>query len=285
MKERLVISFSLIFLFSITFISAGFFGDLFRTTGRSIGDDGWTKWYDRDNPNGNGDFENLRYQRNENPGKICNNPTKVECRTTTGLDYTQTGENVVCGLGENDQRCINTDQSDGKCDYDYEVRFYCGSIDDPTEPIPKPTTPISPIKNTTNVTIDPPTEPAPAPNITNTTNKTVEPSVKSTIINSKIGYLEGKTDLETIEKSEKIKELISDLIDLNDKYSETPPFFFFKKGKISRELNELAKERKERLIKLMEENPSAFLQHVISNQERGSFPKKVRDHIEQKKGT
>ncbi|XP_053737528.1 cartilage intermediate layer protein 1 [Synchiropus splendidus] len=41
----------------------------------------WTKWFDRDNASGNGDFELLYYLRKENPGQICKTPCYIEAVT------------------------------------------------------------------------------------------------------------------------------------------------------------------------------------------------------------
>ena len=40
----------------------------------------WTKFFDRDNPSGNGDYETLRDIIRENPRSVCSNSTGVHCR-------------------------------------------------------------------------------------------------------------------------------------------------------------------------------------------------------------
>lgn len=83
----------------------------------------WTEWYNRDGPDGTGDWETLTDLKKANP-EICNDPLQVQCQTTTGLDYTQTGEVVTCAPDKG-AICINSQQPDGECDYNYQVRFNC----------------------------------------------------------------------------------------------------------------------------------------------------------------
>lgn len=45
----------------------------------------WTKWYDRDNPSGTGDWELISNLKTENPGEICNSPLYIEAVTTDTL--------------------------------------------------------------------------------------------------------------------------------------------------------------------------------------------------------
>ncbi|KAM8725847.1 cartilage intermediate layer protein 2-like [Acanthopagrus schlegelii] len=42
----------------------------------------WTRWYDRDDPSGTGDWEPLSNLRSENPRQICDNPLYIEAVTT-----------------------------------------------------------------------------------------------------------------------------------------------------------------------------------------------------------
>lgn len=79
----------------------------------------WTQWYDRDNPSGNGDYENRSLQAG-----VCASPSGVECRTVSGLALWQTGEVVTCSANAG-LICVNANQPDGDCDYDYKVRFLC----------------------------------------------------------------------------------------------------------------------------------------------------------------
>ena len=48
----------------------------------------WTKWLDRDNPGGTGDWEHLSAF---NPSTVCPRPVGIDCETTSGTPYDQTG--------------------------------------------------------------------------------------------------------------------------------------------------------------------------------------------------
>lgn len=120
-RIKLFFVFGFILLLSLSFVSAGLF-DWFKGTGKVIESD-WTQWFDIDGPGGRGDYELLA---NENIGpNVCENPLEIECQTTTGLNYLETGENINIDL-ERGCWCINSEQLDGVCNYDYEVRFNCG---------------------------------------------------------------------------------------------------------------------------------------------------------------
>jgi hypothetical protein len=59
------------------------------------------------------------------------NPTAIECRTTKGVSYEITGQNVTCDVNKGFY-CRNADNEGGtwfsaSCE-DYEVRFYCGTL-------------------------------------------------------------------------------------------------------------------------------------------------------------
>ena len=83
----------------------------------------WTSWFDRDNPSGNGDYENLSLLLAE--GKpICKVPIDVQCVTLNGLSIAATGE-IVHYSPTTGCYCVNAEQPDGKCNYDYKVRFKC----------------------------------------------------------------------------------------------------------------------------------------------------------------
>lgn len=51
-----------------------------------------TPWFDRDDPSGKGDYENLQSLQKENPNKICSNPTACEVQTTDGEPASSTGD-------------------------------------------------------------------------------------------------------------------------------------------------------------------------------------------------
>jgi hypothetical protein len=48
----------------------------------------WTKWFDRDNPSGLGDFETIKDLVSSGG---CAQPTMIECETTSGLSWWKTG--------------------------------------------------------------------------------------------------------------------------------------------------------------------------------------------------
>lgn len=85
----------------------------------------WTAWFDRDDTSGYGDYETLIDLRKE--GKlICPKPVTVECSTLSGIPAASTGEIVVYNPSVGCY-CVNADQPDKRCNYDYRVRFGCCS--------------------------------------------------------------------------------------------------------------------------------------------------------------
>lgn len=52
----------------------------------------WTDWFDRDDPDGSGDWEKLADLRDAHPGKICPNPSDIEARTLSGLTAAEAGD-------------------------------------------------------------------------------------------------------------------------------------------------------------------------------------------------
>lgn len=50
-----------------------------------------TRWFDFDDPNGNGDYEYLSNLLNAYPGLICPNPIGIEVQTVSGQPAFQTG--------------------------------------------------------------------------------------------------------------------------------------------------------------------------------------------------
>ncbi len=85
---------------------------------------GWTQWYDRDFPSGNGDYETLHDLIDENPGSdLCDIPTGIECRETNGNSLSYSSEKVTCATSVG-LVCVNQEQPDGECN-NYKVRFLC----------------------------------------------------------------------------------------------------------------------------------------------------------------
>ncbi|XP_054603986.1 cartilage intermediate layer protein 2 [Nothobranchius furzeri] len=84
-----------------------------------------TDWYDRDNPDGQGDYEDLRHLRREYPGQICPNPSRIEAVTVIGnIPAEDTGRIFKAYNTEVGFICRNEDQQFGRCK-DYKVRFTC----------------------------------------------------------------------------------------------------------------------------------------------------------------
>jgi len=87
----------------------------------------WTQFFDRDNPGGYGDYETLSLLLNENPGKLCKNPTAIDARLVSNNDPYQSANQVVTISTSYGFQCVNS-QNSGQCE-DYEVRFCCPSGD------------------------------------------------------------------------------------------------------------------------------------------------------------
>ncbi|XP_071396525.1 uncharacterized protein [Centroberyx affinis] len=86
----------------------------------------WTKWFDRDNPSGTGDWEVLSSLRAENPGDICAYPLFIEAVTADAsmTPAIMTGDNIYAYNPTTGFVCRKTDQASNVC-RDYKVRFGC----------------------------------------------------------------------------------------------------------------------------------------------------------------
>ncbi|CAL1616633.1 unnamed protein product [Knipowitschia caucasica] len=85
----------------------------------------WTQWFDRDTPNGLGDWEIFNNLRNENPGEICESPLYIDVHSTntnTPADYT--GQNFYKFSLTEGFVCRNRDQKGRRC-LNYKIRFGC----------------------------------------------------------------------------------------------------------------------------------------------------------------
>ncbi|KAJ0022455.1 hypothetical protein NQD34_009945, partial [Periophthalmus magnuspinnatus] len=85
----------------------------------------WTEWFDRDNPSGKGDWENLELLLQENPGKICEYPLQIEVQTTSGNSVASTGNVITASDPNTGFICENSKQPAGKRCEDFKVRFFC----------------------------------------------------------------------------------------------------------------------------------------------------------------
>ena len=90
------------------------------TANQSNQSTGWTAWYDRDEPSGSGDYEDIVGLRNAGY-YVCTTPLAIQCQTVAGIDFTQTGQTVTCTTSYGFS-CVN---SVTQYCYDYRVRFYC----------------------------------------------------------------------------------------------------------------------------------------------------------------
>ncbi|XP_069385004.1 mucin-5AC-like [Paralichthys olivaceus] len=85
----------------------------------------WTKWYDRDNPSGTGDWESLSDLRRQDPKGICDRPLYIDVVTTdTNTPFTSTGQTHYVYSPTQGFVCRNQDQAGRRC-HDYKVRFGC----------------------------------------------------------------------------------------------------------------------------------------------------------------
>ncbi|KAF7230685.1 cartilage intermediate layer protein 2-like [Nothobranchius furzeri] len=85
----------------------------------------WTDWFDRDDPNGQGDYEDLKRLRKEYPGQICPKPFRIQAVTVFGnIPAEDTGHTFQAYNTEVGFICRNEDQQFGRC-MDYKVRFRC----------------------------------------------------------------------------------------------------------------------------------------------------------------
>ncbi|XP_037605933.1 uncharacterized protein LOC119476605 [Sebastes umbrosus] len=85
----------------------------------------YTQYFDRDNPSGTGDWENLFNLHREYPGKICSNPIAIEAVTLGGLTPAATGDVIYKSDTTVGFVCRIQDQPNKRLCQDYKVRFRC----------------------------------------------------------------------------------------------------------------------------------------------------------------
>uniref|UniRef100_A0A673HNW3 WxxW domain-containing protein n=1 Tax=Sinocyclocheilus rhinocerous TaxID=307959 RepID=A0A673HNW3_9TELE len=81
-------------------------------------------WFDRDDPNGNGDYELLADLLNTYPGEICPNPIAIEAQTVSSQPASQTANIFQVYNPTSGFACVKANQVRRKC-ADYKVRFTC----------------------------------------------------------------------------------------------------------------------------------------------------------------
>uniref|UniRef100_A0A3Q2R255 WxxW domain-containing protein n=1 Tax=Fundulus heteroclitus TaxID=8078 RepID=A0A3Q2R255_FUNHE len=80
----------------------------------------WTRWYDRDDTSGTGDWKTLTALQNQNRGDICKQPLYIKAVTADTLTPAiNTGEILCVSF-----ICHKKDQTSNTC-RDYKVRFGC----------------------------------------------------------------------------------------------------------------------------------------------------------------
>ncbi|XP_043933787.1 cartilage intermediate layer protein 1 [Protopterus annectens] len=84
----------------------------------------WTTWFNIDHPDGNGDYERLDAIRFYYKERVCQQPKKIEARTTNWVPAAETGE-IVHSSPLKGFWCLNMEQVPGKNCSNYSVRFLC----------------------------------------------------------------------------------------------------------------------------------------------------------------
>merc|ERR1712096_252826 len=90
-------------------------------------ENGWTQWFDRDDPDGTEDHETLEWIKKENPGKVpCKEPVAIEAKLVDGRDYRESGNIIKIISPTIGLRCVNAEQKplSNTCK-DFKVRFLC----------------------------------------------------------------------------------------------------------------------------------------------------------------
>ncbi|XP_077870489.1 mucin-5AC-like [Saccoglossus kowalevskii] len=80
----------------------------------------WTKWFDRDDPSGSGDWETTALIQHQ----ICSAPSAIEAQTLGGTPALATGEIFSSYSPSAGFVCRKVDQPDNTC-LDYKTRYCC----------------------------------------------------------------------------------------------------------------------------------------------------------------
>ncbi len=103
----------------------------------------------------------------------------------------------------------------------------------------------------------------------------------SQIQTSPTAFPNKEISLEITKENEEIKELTSNLLELNNQYKKISSVKSSKKKSILSELEKSAIEREKEMIELAKQNPILFLNNIISEEKRNLFPDKIKKYIEQ----
>nr|XP_019963007.1 PREDICTED: uncharacterized protein LOC109642605 [Paralichthys olivaceus] len=83
-----------------------------------------TRWFDHDDPTGNGDYEVLSDLLRIYPREICRQPIAIEVQTVSGEPASNTTDTLLNYDATYGFACVNADQGSRSCE-DYKVRFTC----------------------------------------------------------------------------------------------------------------------------------------------------------------
>ncbi|XP_035014454.1 uncharacterized protein si:dkey-205h13.2 isoform X2 [Hippoglossus stenolepis] len=83
-----------------------------------------TRWFDHDDPTGNGDYEVLSDLLRIYPGEICRQPIAIEVQTVSGEPASNTSDTFLNYDATYGFACLTAAQGSRSCE-DYVVRFTC----------------------------------------------------------------------------------------------------------------------------------------------------------------
>ncbi|XP_035501792.1 uncharacterized protein si:dkey-205h13.2 [Scophthalmus maximus] len=85
-----------------------------------------TRWFDVDDPTGEGDYETLlQLQMLYAPGRLCTQPVAIEAVTLAGVPAHKTDDVLQVYDATSGFACVNAEQPGGRRCHDYKVRFTC----------------------------------------------------------------------------------------------------------------------------------------------------------------
>nr|CAB3262591.1 uncharacterized protein LOC100180679 [Phallusia mammillata] len=87
----------------------------------------WTSFFNRDQPDGLGDFETAALIKFDFPEELCKHPTAIQARLPDGLHYLMSNQDIFLNVTEG---LICRNDITGGC-LDYEVRFCCPKAETP----------------------------------------------------------------------------------------------------------------------------------------------------------